>query len=110
MCLTTTSFQFNRKVAERAFLYQIVGNATFSVDTFFFISGLLVALLFLKTEKAKKQKLIADSQLNGEDPHKQLNSFCGSSLKKISLLMVYRFIRLTPTYLIIIFITEISMK
>ncbi|CAH1112271.1 unnamed protein product [Psylliodes chrysocephalus] len=44
-----------RIVTERGFFYQTISNATFSVDTFFFISGLLVTLTFFRTEE-KKQK------------------------------------------------------
>ena len=51
----TIPFQFFRLITERSFGYQLVGNATFSVDTFFFISGLLIVLLFLRTEKKKKR-------------------------------------------------------
>uniref|UniRef100_A0A336M422 CSON009464 protein n=1 Tax=Culicoides sonorensis TaxID=179676 RepID=A0A336M422_CULSO len=40
--------RYSRKIAERTFTYQIVGNATFSVDTFFFISGVLIVYLYYK--------------------------------------------------------------
>ena len=35
------------------FTFQVIGNATFSVDTFFFLSGLLVAYLALREVKEK---------------------------------------------------------
>lgn len=38
-----------RQVVEEEFVFQIVNNATFSVDTFFFISGLLVSFLYFRT-------------------------------------------------------------
>ncbi|XP_039301295.1 uncharacterized protein LOC120356422 [Nilaparvata lugens] len=38
-----------RTLTERNFMFQTVSNATFSVDTFFFISGLLVTFLYFKS-------------------------------------------------------------
>uniref|UniRef100_A0A8D8BCP9 Nose resistant to fluoxetine protein 6 n=1 Tax=Culex pipiens TaxID=7175 RepID=A0A8D8BCP9_CULPI len=43
--------RYRRTITERSFIYQIVGNATFSVDTFFFISGMLVVVLFFRSAK-----------------------------------------------------------
>lgn len=98
-------FQFNRKIAERTFVYQLVGNATFSVDTFFFVSGLLVVLLFLKTEKTKKQA----AEANGTS-EVSTGQFMCNSFRKSFLLIFYRFLRLTPTYLVVVTFTELSMK
>ncbi|XP_008487828.1 nose resistant to fluoxetine protein 6-like [Diaphorina citri] len=38
-----------RIVVQEEFIFQVVNNATFSVDTFFFISGLLVSFLYFRT-------------------------------------------------------------
>lgn len=92
-------FQFIRPISERTFAYQFVGNATFSVDTFFFISGLLVVLLFLKADKNKRQ-----SSENG--PSVTLYG----SLRRTFVMVFYRFLRLTPVYLVIIVFTELTMK
>lgn len=92
--LTLSSNQFNRKIAERTLIYRLVGNATFSVDTFFFISGFLVVLLYLKAEKSITSK--EPSLSNG--------------ITKILLLIMYRFIRLTPVYLVVVVFTELSLK
>lgn len=102
-------FQFNRKIAERTFVYQLVGNATYSVDTFFFIGGLLVVLLFLKTEKVKQQANEA-TEVDGESRNVPAGKFWCNSLRKSFLLIFYRFLRLTPTYLVIIVFTELSTK
>lgn len=98
--LKRLSQKFNRKIAERTFIYQVVGNATFSVDTFFFISGLLVVLLFLRTEKVKRKK-------NGADVK---TDFWCNSLSQSCIMVFYRFLRLTPIYIIIIAFTELALK
>lgn len=92
-------FQFIRKISERTFFYQIVGNATYSVDTFFFIGGLLVVLLFLKADKKKRQ---ASENIP--------SNFWGASLRRTFVMIFYRFLRLTPVYVVIIVFTELTMK
>lgn len=89
-------FQYILKIIQRTFSYQFIGNATFSVDTFFFISGLLVTLLFLRGEN--KDKTITTLR------------FTLLGLKKWSMLIFYRFVRLTPAYLFAIVFTELSFK
>ena len=102
-------FQFIRKIAERTFQYQLVGNATFSVDTFFFMSGLLVVLLFLKAEKTKKQSSEA-VEMDDESRKVPTPKFWHNSLRKSLMLISYRFLRLTPEYIVIVTFTELSMK
>ena len=47
-----------RKVVEKEFLFQIVLNGAYSVDTFFFISGFLVSFIYFRTNaKGKLEKL-----------------------------------------------------
>ncbi|XP_048237969.1 O-acyltransferase like protein-like [Haliotis rufescens] len=66
----------------QGFSFQIMINATLSVDSFFVLSGLLVTYLFLKeTEKAG-----------------------GLKVKHMILYYVHRFWRLTPTYAYLMFI------
>jgi lipid-A-disaccharide synthase-like uncharacterized protein len=101
--------QFNRKIAERTFVYQLVGNATFSVDTFFFMSGLLVVLLFLKSEQKKKQST-ETTAMDDENRNVAAGKFWCNSLHKSLLLIFYRFVRLTPVYIVIVIFTELSMK
>lgn len=75
----------------------MIGNASFAVDTFFFLSGLLVSLLFLrKGERASRQKSVF--------------TFMGKSSVKASLLIIYRYLRLTPVYLVAIVANELSLK
>lgn len=51
-----------RKVVQKEFLFQTVSSGTFSVDTFFFTSGLLVAFLYFRTNaKGKLEKLSSAS-------------------------------------------------
>ncbi|CAH2100104.1 unnamed protein product [Euphydryas editha] len=70
-----------RVVTERNFLYQSVGNASFCVDTFFFISGLLVTVLFLRTEDKKvNRKLNKKPESVPEDINKNLNVYTNSAL------------------------------
>ncbi|XP_071103158.1 O-acyltransferase like protein-like [Haliotis cracherodii] len=66
----------------QSFSFQIITNATLSVDSFFLLSGLLVTYLFLKeTEKAG-----------------------GLKVKHMILYYVHRYLRLTPIYAYVIFI------
>jgi hypothetical protein len=102
--------KFDRIIAERKFLYQMVGNATFSVDSFFFISGLLVVLLFLKAESKKKEKQCDGENLNRNSNNQKRSGFICESFNKSMKLLFYRFARLTPVYLFIIVFTELSMK
>ncbi|XP_032516638.2 O-acyltransferase like protein-like [Danaus plexippus] len=70
-----------RVVTERNFLYQSVGNASYCVDTFFFISGLLVTVLFLRTEESKaNRKKIAKCRENNKETNKNQNSYTNSAL------------------------------
>ncbi|XP_065365687.1 uncharacterized protein LOC135958723 [Calliphora vicina] len=87
--------RFRRILAERSPWYQIVGNATFSVDTFFFISGFLVTLLYLKSLKK-----------DSEDSTKyEKKGFVDTVI-----LVVYRYIRLTPAYFFVIFFNDFALR
>ncbi|XP_033118021.1 nose resistant to fluoxetine protein 6-like [Anneissia japonica] len=61
------------------FTFQAVGNATFSVDSFFFLSGLLVTYLTLKYLRNNNGKL------------------------NWVMFYVHRYLRLTPVYMLVIF-------
>lgn len=43
-----------RKVVQKDFFFQTISNGVFSVDTFFFTSGLLVAFLYFRTNAKGK--------------------------------------------------------
>lgn len=73
-----------RKVVQREFLFQTITNGTFSVDTFFFTSGLLVAFLYFRQNA--KGKLDAPFL-------KQVGKFGSAGFHFIGLIM-YRFARL----------------
>ncbi|XP_048005216.1 nose resistant to fluoxetine protein 6-like [Leguminivora glycinivorella] len=70
-----------RTIIERNFMYQSVGNASYCVDSFFFISGLLVTVLFLRTEdkKAAKREEMKQ-QKDKQDIHKNMNGYTNSAL------------------------------
>ncbi|VEN43510.1 unnamed protein product, partial [Callosobruchus maculatus] len=87
-----------RKVVQKEFLFQTISNGTFSVDTFFFTSGLLVSFLYFRTNA--KGKL---------DPLNKGNGFVAGFLHFIGLIS-YRFARLTVPYLFTLGIVEVSMK
>ncbi|XP_015114800.1 nose resistant to fluoxetine protein 6 [Diachasma alloeum] len=70
---------------------QIISNGSLSVDTFFFLSGFLVAYIFLKTNKP-----------NADKPPK------GFQLTELIEATVKRFIRLTPPYLMVIGFAEMA--
>ncbi|CAG9863934.1 unnamed protein product [Phyllotreta striolata] len=89
-----------RIVTERGFLYQTISNATFSVDTFFFISGLLVTVSYFRSESKKDKPPATEPFLVATKRH------VGSFFMMIS----YRFFRLTPAYLFVLAVNEIIMR
>ncbi|XP_055644167.1 nose resistant to fluoxetine protein 6 isoform X2 [Toxorhynchites rutilus septentrionalis] len=95
--------RYGRNITERSFSYQIIGNATFSVDTFFFISGLLVVVLFYRSATTKR----AIGIVNGKYIYE--NSMLEAA-SKIILSILYRFLRLTPAYLFVIISNELALK
>ncbi|XP_011170992.1 nose resistant to fluoxetine protein 6 [Solenopsis invicta] len=84
-----------RTVTERNFMFQTVSNATFSVDTFFFISGLLVTILFYRS-------------LGNLSVEK--GNYLKTSFTKFVIMVLYRFVRLTPAYLFVLGMNEIAIK
>ncbi|KAL6448100.1 hypothetical protein ACFW04_000259 [Cataglyphis niger] len=87
-----------RSTAENDFFYQPIGNGTYSVDTFFFISGCLVAFLYYRTMANKKiQK-------------KTIIKGCHGQVLQFLAMMWYRYFRLTPVYLLMIGLIQVSTK
>ncbi|XP_063695902.1 nose resistant to fluoxetine protein 6-like [Culicoides brevitarsis] len=88
----------SRKIAERSFTYQIVGNATFSVDTFFFISGVLIVYLYYKSSYSS-------------DGVKQVRTTkLPNAVNETVFAIIYRYIRLTPAYFFVIVTNELALK
>ncbi|CAB3237057.1 unnamed protein product [Arctia plantaginis] len=128
-----------RVITERNFWYQSVGNASYCVDTFFVISGILVTILFLRTEDKKKERI---SQQDKNDINKNLNGFTNSALsvsvisqqsfkedlldkpksciytitellamvKSFLVLFGYRIVRLSPAYGFVIGLNEVALR
>ncbi|XP_001946627.2 nose resistant to fluoxetine protein 6 [Acyrthosiphon pisum] len=94
-----------RTLTERNFMFQTVSNATFSVDTFFFISGLLVTYLYYKTTNKKDGPEVAVSRTP-----KCSSSILRNDTIKFFKLLGYRFIRLTPAYMIVLLMAEVSSR
>ncbi|XP_039288066.1 O-acyltransferase like protein isoform X2 [Nilaparvata lugens] len=88
-----------RSKAEEDFLYHTLSSGTFSVDTFFFVSGLLISFLYFRTR----------SKFDLQEFTKQEDGLKGQGIQ-FSSMIVYRFFRLTPPYLIMIWIVDVSMK
>lgn len=82
------------------FMVQVVSNATLSVDTFFFISGFLLAYLYYKEEKAKEEKC----------KEKKKEVTLKSRAIEFVLMVMRRFMRLTPTYMVVMGIVDINMS
>ncbi|XP_056631522.1 nose resistant to fluoxetine protein 6-like, partial [Diorhabda sublineata] len=89
-----------RILTERGFMYQTISNATFSVDTFFFISGFLVTLTYFRSF-IKKQKSVQPTGLFEE---------VTSSTRCFVVMIFYRLFRLTPAYLFVLTLNEITMR
>ncbi|XP_025833291.1 nose resistant to fluoxetine protein 6 [Agrilus planipennis] len=90
-----------RTITEKTFMYRTISNATFSVDTFFFISGFLVTLTYIRTKWYRQDKEPLERIPRG--------SYIGE-VPKLGLLVVYRFLRLTPAYLYVLGMNEIAMR
>lgn len=88
-----------RKVVEKRFLFQTITNGAFSVDTFFFMGGLLVSFLYFRTNAKGDLKRLTQGT----------RGFVAGSLKFVGLLL-YRFSRLTAPYMFVLGMVEVSMK
>ncbi|XP_029676018.1 nose resistant to fluoxetine protein 6-like [Formica exsecta] len=87
-----------RSIAENDFFYQPIGNGTYSVDTFFFISGCLVTFLYYRTMANKRIQ------------EKTIIKGCHGQVVQFLAMMWYRYFRLTPVYLLVIGLIQVSMK
>jgi hypothetical protein len=81
--LTYTSNVLDVLVWTRNITFQLIINAILSVDTFFVISGFLTAILFVR-QVIKEKKV---------------------SLRLIILYYIHRYIRLTPTFLLMVLVS-----
>ncbi|XP_075226841.1 O-acyltransferase like protein [Lycorma delicatula] len=100
-CIVAFKYSDNmqyRRLVEKELLFQTINNAAFSVDTFFFISGLLVSFLYFRT--TAKHDLNKITKATG---------FLSYVLQFIGMI-AYRFGRLTSPYLFVLGVTQISMK
>ncbi|KAK9884731.1 hypothetical protein WA026_007576 [Henosepilachna vigintioctopunctata] len=101
-CIVVFKYSDNmefRKSIEKDFLFQTISSGAFSVDTFFFISGLLVSFLYFRTNA--KGKL--DPLTNG------MKGFSAGFIHFLGLLF-YRLVRLSVPYLISLGVVEVVMK
>ncbi|KYN12525.1 Nose resistant to fluoxetine protein 6 [Trachymyrmex cornetzi] len=69
---------------------QVISNASVSVDTYFFLSGFLLAYMFLE-HKIDKERI-----------------HYGEKLNRFFVSVIKRYIRLTPTYIIMIGIVQLN--
>ncbi|XP_012280253.1 O-acyltransferase like protein isoform X2 [Orussus abietinus] len=101
-CIVVFKYSDNmeyRKVVEKRLLFQTITNGAFSVDTFFFMGGLLVSFLYFRTNaKGDLNKLTQGTK-----------GFVAGVLKFAGFLG-YRFCRLTAPYMFVLGVVEVSMK
>ncbi|KAM0733159.1 Nose resistant to fluoxetine protein 6 [Formica fusca] len=95
---TVSDSNMFRSIAENDFFYQPIGNGTYSVDTFFFISGCLVTFLYYRTMANKRIQ------------EKTIIKGCHGQVVQFLAMMWYRYFRLTPVYLLVIGLIQVSMK
>ncbi|XP_032674877.1 O-acyltransferase like protein isoform X2 [Odontomachus brunneus] len=101
-CIVVFKYSDNmeyRRVVEKRFLFQTITNGAFSVDTFFFMGGLLVSFLYFRTNAKGDLKRLTQGT----------RGFVAGTLKFIGLLL-YRFSRLTAPYMFVLGVVEVSMK
>lgn len=101
-CIVVFKYSDNmeyRKVVEKEFLFQTITNGAFSVDTFFFMGGLLVSFLYFRTNaKGDLNKLTQGTQ-----------GLIAGMLKFVGFLL-YRFCRLTAPYMFVLGVVQVTMK
>ncbi|KAJ4432079.1 hypothetical protein ANN_20693, partial [Periplaneta americana] len=100
-CIVVFKYSDNmefKNVVEKEFLFQTINNGAYSVDTFFFISGLLVSFLYFRTVAKIDMAHLTRS-----------TGFRSSALQYVGL-MAYRYGRLTVPYLFVLGVVEITMK
>jgi len=101
-CLNAVKYSDNiefRKIIEKQLVYPAIANSTFSVDTFFFITGFLVSFIYLRVNATGKFKKFSDGA----------SEFISGCVKLFGL-VGYRFARLTAPYLYVLGVNEIVMK
>lgn len=101
-CIVVFKYSDNmeyRKVVQRRFLFQTIQNGAFSVDTFFFMGGLLVSFLYFRTNAMGDLNRLTQGT----------RGFVAGFLKFLGFLG-YRFSRLTAPYMFVLGVTQISMK
>ncbi|XP_073972514.1 O-acyltransferase like protein [Rhodnius prolixus] len=87
-----------RSLVERELAFQTINNGAYSVDTFFFISGLLVSFLYFRT--TAKHDMTKLTKATG---------FMSKVLEFLGLIG-YRFARLTAPYFFVLGCVQVSMK
>lgn len=101
-CIVVFKYSDNmeyRKIVEKRFLFQTVTSGAFSVDTFFFMGGLLVSFLYFRTNaKGDLNKLTQGTR-----------GFVAGFLQFLGFI-AYRFSRLTAPYMFVLGVVEVSMK
>ncbi|KAF7990013.1 hypothetical protein HCN44_008687 [Aphidius gifuensis] len=88
-----------RKVVEKKLMFQTITNGAFSVDTFFFMGGLLVSYLFFRTNAMGDLNKLTQGT----------RGFVAGFLKFMGLL-IYRFCRLTTPYMFVLGVVNVTMK
>ncbi|XP_066994018.2 nose resistant to fluoxetine protein 6-like [Anabrus simplex] len=100
-CIIAFEYSDNRtyrEVAEENFLIQTVTKGAYAVDTFFFISGLLVSFLYFRTiAKVDVTKLTRSTGVTSN-----ILQFLG--------LLIYRYLRLTVPYMFVLGVVQVCMK
>ncbi|XP_071451713.1 nose resistant to fluoxetine protein 6-like [Hetaerina americana] len=106
-CFLYSDNKHYRGAVERDFLFHTVGNGPYAVDTFFFISGLLVSFLYFRSAAAAAREVATIT------PTMTITSVTlpfSKRAKQFLYLIAYRVVRLTPPYLFVIGLVELTMK
>ncbi|XP_024083570.1 nose resistant to fluoxetine protein 6 isoform X2 [Cimex lectularius] len=100
-CINAFKYSDNmayRQLVEKEIAFQTINNGPYSVDTFFFISGLLVSFLYFRTTaKHDMNKLMRATGLK-------------SNILQFFGMILYRFARLTAPYFFILGCVQVTMN
>ncbi|KAL7303579.1 hypothetical protein TKK_0003736 [Trichogramma kaykai] len=89
------------------FAVQIISNSTLSVDTFFFLSGFLVAYMYFTSHRGAEERRRRHEEEEGEPIGRRKIDYgrkCGEFVATV----LRRYLRLTPAYLMTIGLLQVN--
>ncbi|CAB0032047.1 unnamed protein product [Trichogramma brassicae] len=90
------------------FAVQIISNSTLSVDTFFFLSGFLVAYMYFTSHRGAEERQRREEEVEGEPIGRRRRIDYGRKCGEFAGTVLRRYLRLTPAYAMTIGILQVN--